>query len=121
MLATFYVGNPAWSITSEILEEVFGQFGTVLSARVETYPDIGRSRGYGFVEMDVDDASRVAGETNGLRARRSVVACHRAAGLARGRYKRIARACPGWDLNPHWTVFETASSAGWDTGARQQG
>ena len=26
-------------------------------------------------------------------------------------------ACPGWDSNPHWTVFETASSAGWDTGA----
>ena len=25
--------------------------------------------------------------------------------------------CPGWDSNPHWTVFETASSAGWDTGA----
>ena len=48
MLATFYVGNPAWSITSEILEGVFGQFGTVLSARVETYPDIGRSRGYGL-------------------------------------------------------------------------
>ena len=28
-----------------------------------------------------------------------------------------ARQCPGWDSNPHWTVFETASSAGWDTGA----
>jgi two-component system, response regulator PdtaR len=25
--------------------------------------------------------------------------------------------CPGWDSNPHWTVFETASSADWDTGA----
>jgi hypothetical protein len=25
--------------------------------------------------------------------------------------------CPGWDSNPHWTVFETASSTGWDTGA----
>lgn len=30
------------------------------------------------------------------------------------------RECPGWDSNPHWTVFETASSAGWDTGARAQ-
>ena len=29
--------------------------------------------------------------------------------------------CPGWDSNPHWTVFETASSAGWDTGAPTQG
>jgi len=28
--------------------------------------------------------------------------------------------CPGWDSNPHWTVFETASSAGWDTGAPAQ-
>ena len=25
--------------------------------------------------------------------------------------------CPRWDSNPHWTVFETASSTGWDTGA----
>jgi transcription antitermination protein NusB len=30
----------------------------------------------------------------------------------------ITSQCPGWDLNPHWTVFETASSAGWDTGAQ---
>ena len=25
--------------------------------------------------------------------------------------------CPGWDSNPHWMVFETTSSTGWDTGA----
>ena len=28
--------------------------------------------------------------------------------------------CPGWDSNPHWTVFETASSTGWDTGAQKE-
>jgi hypothetical protein len=28
--------------------------------------------------------------------------------------------CPGWDSNPHWTVFETASSTGWDTGAQRE-
>ena len=33
----------------------------------------------------------------------------------------FAHSCPGWDSNPHWTVFETASSAGWDTGARGKG
>lgn len=27
------------------------------------------------------------------------------------------RWCPGWDSNPHWTVFETAFSADWNTGA----
>ena len=31
----------------------------------------------------------------------------------------FTRSCPGWDSNPHWTVFETASSTGWDTGARR--
>ena len=29
--------------------------------------------------------------------------------------------CPGWDSNPHWTVFETAFSADWNTGARRLG
>src|SRR5204862_7178982 len=29
------------------------------------------------------------------------------------------RRCPGWDSNPHWTVFETAFSADWNTGASQ--
>ncbi len=33
----------------------------------------------------------------------------------------FAHSCPGWDSNPHWTVFETASSTGWDTGARGKG
>ena len=27
--------------------------------------------------------------------------------------------CPGWDSNPHWTVFETAFSADWNTGAER--
>lgn len=65
MLAKFYVGNLAWSVTSESLEEIFAQLGTVISARVEAHPDTGRSRGFGFVEMDVDDASRVAGDIDG--------------------------------------------------------
>lgn len=37
-------------------------------------------------------------------------------GPDRGRGGCFCR-CPGWDSNPHWTVFETASSTGWDTGA----
>ena len=40
-----------------------------------------------------------------------------AAGCTRTPSHRGLTGCPGWDSNPHWTVFETAFSADWNTGA----
>ena len=47
-----YVGNLAFSTTDEELEALFAQHGSVSSAKVISDRDTGRSRGFGFVEMD---------------------------------------------------------------------
>jgi RNA recognition motif-containing protein len=46
-----YVGNLAFSTTSQDLEALFGQYGKVTSAQVVMDRETGRSRGFGFVEM----------------------------------------------------------------------
>ena len=58
-----YVGNLAYSVTSEDLQEMFEQFGQVRSAQVLIDRETGRSRGFGFVEMDDDAAAEAAIET----------------------------------------------------------
>ena len=47
-----YVGNLAWAVTDEDLQETFAEHGSVGSATVITERDSGRSRGFGFVEME---------------------------------------------------------------------
>lgn len=49
-----YVGNLAYSIRDEDLQQAFAQFGTVTSAKVMMDRDTGRSKGFGFVEMSTD-------------------------------------------------------------------
>ncbi len=58
MSMKLYVGNLAFSTSSEELQALFAQAGTVESANVVEDRDTGRSRGFGFVEM----ASREEGE-----------------------------------------------------------
>jgi RNA recognition motif-containing protein len=55
-----YVGNLAYSVTSDALEQMFLEFGTVVSAQVVQDRDTGRSKGFGFVEMQADDAAQRA-------------------------------------------------------------
>ena len=52
MSKNVYVGNLAFSVTSDALRELFSQYGSVASAAVITDRETGRSRGFGFVEMD---------------------------------------------------------------------
>ena len=49
-----YVGNLAYSIRDEDLQQAFAQYGTVTSAKVMMDRDTGRSKGFGFVEMSTD-------------------------------------------------------------------
>ena len=51
-LRNIYVGNIPWSASDEQLRELFAAFGSVSSARVITDRETGRSRGFGFVEME---------------------------------------------------------------------
>jgi RNA recognition motif-containing protein len=55
-----YVGNLAYAITSEQLGELFAKHGRVARANVITYHDTGRSKGFGFVEMDTEEEAKNA-------------------------------------------------------------
>src|SRR6187399_2651935 len=59
-----YVGNLAYSVRDESLQEAFGQFGTVTSAKVMMDRETGRSKGFGFVEMGTDAEAQAA--VNGM-------------------------------------------------------
>ena len=60
-----YVGNLPWSVTDRDLEDLFAPFGAVQSAQVVTDRDSGRSRGFGFVEMAVEDGAQAIAKLNG--------------------------------------------------------
>jgi cold-inducible RNA-binding protein len=55
-----YVGNLTYSVTHSNLQEWFGQYGTVQSAQVVIDRETGRSKGFGFVEMDTDAQAQAA-------------------------------------------------------------
>ena len=55
-----YVGNLPYSVRDEDLQQSFGQFGAVTSAKVMMERDTGRSKGFGFVEMGNDAEAQAA-------------------------------------------------------------
>src|SRR5712691_1381862 len=60
MTMKLYVGNLAFQTSSQDLQELFGQAGTVESASVVEDRDTGRSRGFGFVEMSSKEEGAAA-------------------------------------------------------------
>ena len=60
MSTKLYVGNLAFQTTSQDLQELFGQAGTVQSASVVEDRDTGHSRGFGFVEMSSQEEATSA-------------------------------------------------------------
>ena len=60
LVKKLYVGNLPWSIGDQELETLFSSYGSVRSARVITDRETGRSRGFGFVEIDEDDGAQRA-------------------------------------------------------------
>ena len=55
-----YVGNLPYSVRDNDLEQAFGQYGGVTSAKVMMERDTGRSKGFGFVEMGSDAEAQAA-------------------------------------------------------------
>jgi RNA recognition motif-containing protein len=55
-----YVGNLSWSMTDDDLSNLFSQYGTVSSAKILKEKNTGRSKGFGFVEMEDEEAAKTA-------------------------------------------------------------
>ena len=60
MSKRLYVGNLAYGVRDENLQELFSQFGAVRSAQVISDRESGRSKGFGFVEMENDQEAQAA-------------------------------------------------------------
>ena len=55
-----YVGNLSFKVSDQELMEVFEQFGDVTSCKVIKDRETGRSKGFGFVEMENDSEAQAA-------------------------------------------------------------
>ncbi|MEZ7979501.1 MAG: RNA-binding protein [Myxococcota bacterium] len=60
-----YVGNLPWATTDDDLRELFATYGAVQSSAVVNDRETGRSRGFGFVEMEGADADKAVAELEG--------------------------------------------------------
>lgn len=65
MTKTLYFGNLPWAATNEDLTNAVTQYAEVISARIATDRETGRSRGFGFVEVPADKAEAVIEALNG--------------------------------------------------------
>lgn len=65
MVKRIYVGNLPFSSTEEELRDLFGQYGTVHSVKLVTDRDTDRPRGFGFVEMDAENADAAISALDG--------------------------------------------------------
>ncbi|GAB4017093.1 MAG: RNA-binding protein [Bdellovibrio sp.] len=60
MTKKLYVGNLSYGLTEQSLSNGFSSYGTVVSARIITDRDTGRSKGFGFVEMGSEEEAQEA-------------------------------------------------------------
>ena len=65
MSKNIYVGNLPWSTTEDELRDMFAQYGEVESAKIIMDRETGRSRGFGFVEMDSEAGESAIAALNG--------------------------------------------------------
>jgi RNA recognition motif-containing protein len=60
MATKLFVGSLPWAVDDQGLEDLFKDFGAVLSAKVIMDRESGRSKGFGFVEFEDDNAAKAA-------------------------------------------------------------
>lgn len=65
MTKTVYIGNLPWAVTSDDLSNAVGKYAEVISSRVATDRETGRSRGFGFVEVPEEKLQEVIDALNG--------------------------------------------------------
>jgi len=62
MATKLFIGSLPWAVNDQELEDLFKDFGTIVSAKVIMDRESGRSKGFGFVEFADDDAAKAATE-----------------------------------------------------------
>ena len=65
-MKTIYLGNLPFSATEEQVAELFGQHGEVQKVSLVSDRETGQSRGFGFVEMPIEDADRAIDALDGF-------------------------------------------------------
>ena len=65
MTQRIYVGNLPFSATEGEVAELFGQYGEIVSCSLPKDRETGRPRGFGFVEMDDEDAKKAISALDG--------------------------------------------------------
>ena len=60
MSSNIYVGNLNWEMSESDLENLFAEYGAVVSARIIFDRQTNRSKGFGFIEMEEADAASAA-------------------------------------------------------------
>ncbi len=78
MARTLYVGNLPWATKAKDLADAFSAHGEVLSSRVITDRETGRSRGFGFVEVRDEDAETMIAAMNGTELNGRVITVNEA-------------------------------------------
>lgn len=66
-MKSIFVGNFPWSVTDADLQAKFAEFGNVISARVVNDKFSGKSRGFGFVDMEDADAQKAIAAMTGYK------------------------------------------------------
>ena len=64
-MTKLYVGNFPWNTTEDELRDYFSSFGEVHSVAIVVDRDTGRSRGFGFLEMDSEAAAEAIARADG--------------------------------------------------------
>ncbi|MEA3493119.1 MAG: RNA-binding protein [Candidatus Margulisiibacteriota bacterium] len=77
-MKSIFVGNLPWSVTDSDLEAKFSEFGAVSSARIVSDKFSGRSRGFGFVDMDDEAAQKAIAAMQGYKWGDREVTCNEA-------------------------------------------
>lgn len=77
-MKSIFVGNLPWSATDEELRAKFSEFGNVISARIVTDKFSGKSRGFGFVDMEDSDAEKAIAGMQGFRWGEREITCNEA-------------------------------------------
>lgn len=60
MSKQIYAGNLSYQMSDDNLRELFQQHGEVTSVKIIRYPDSGKSKGFGFIEMSNDEEADAA-------------------------------------------------------------